>query len=198
MTKHTTKTLFASIAAFAKTQAKFHDDAHKLACDTLEHAAETRDIRPLQRFYDVLSVNYQTALRVWINGIQQANDGKAKFLKFTTEEGFSVLPPSDAEKVMLADIPKLRKGKHFYVRDVRGAPDMLTDETFMRQAKALLARATKDGAHVSKVLVEPLRNVVTLAEARVAQMKAEPVVKPQAAPKAKAKAKAKAEIAKAA
>ncbi len=161
---HTTKGLLARITAFGKVQDKYHADAHTLAVDTLEHAALTRDTRPLQAFHDVLRVNYQTALRVWINRIQTEH-ADAKCLSFTVKGGFQIAEPSDADARMAQLVPDIRAGKPFYDRNVKTEPDMLDDASFARQAGALLTRARKDGAKVSQPLVDAMSNVVTLAKA---------------------------------
>jgi hypothetical protein len=171
MSKYTTEGLYKRIDAFKVKSAAFVADQHTLACDVLEHAAETRDVRPLQRFHDALfetMKNNATALKVWIGKVQREHP-EAAFLTYKTEGGFTVAKPSEAEGIMLTLIDGLRKGTPFVQRDVKREPDMLDDLSFAKRVKALLSSAGK--GHVSEALKSALTNVNTLAQARADEIK---------------------------
>lgn len=166
----------------AKAYAAMSDNMHVWAVSALNHAAEHGDTRPLNSFYDFMRVSDQTAFKLFVRRVFQ-DFPEAKFLDFKKIDDVPqfVATEVEARAPFLALVDNLINpdGEKFYKwfdRNPLQQAIILNDAGFLSQLTSLLNKAEgkskKVEARVSPELIAPLRNLVTMAKAKVEQMAA--------------------------
>ncbi len=163
----TNKTLSTAIKSYATAQGKLNDKAHVLAVSVIFHAAEHGDVRPLQAFYDTLTVNNQTSFKQYIRRIFTENP-QVSCLKYSSKEAkWSMQEKSNEARkalVLMCEEKMINPDgvtfKRFYEREnVQEAAILLDNQAVLKRLKSLIAQAKRNDDKVtstvdSKVLKE--------------------------------------------
>lgn len=125
---------------------------HTTACAVFFHAAQYGECSALNKFYEGLRVNDQTALRVWFGahtGYLSLETGSMKnWIAFSKDKGFYVVKGTEANRKDMFTLDEEVEGKQdllklkpFYDKDVK-AKDSITLEALI----AMLAKAADNVA----------------------------------------------------
>lgn len=181
LVKGSTSQLTKAIKALSSARNNAFDHSHVMACSVLAHACMHGDVRPMNLFYSILTVNEQTSLRFWLgHAIRTGKTGEP--LKFSKGE-FSVIENTKAERARLLKLCETRlinpdgeTYKRYYDRNIVKDIQIFGDAELASALKKLLKKATgatdNVKASVDKTLIAGLSNVVNLAEAKVANQRA--------------------------
>lgn len=170
----TTDRLIAMVKTLMVGYAKMHDQLHVMACSTIFHAAKHGDVRPLNQFYWGLNTNYSTAFRFWIGETFKRHEA-ARCLKFSTTDGWQVLPNTTKEREAFMGVigkhlinPDGKTYLRFYERNIIQSALIFGDTNVVQALKGLVAKAERHDdkvqSHVSPELAIMLKGTLAKAE----------------------------------
>lgn len=146
---HLTKMVNSTVLSYKKLATKLHEAAGA----TFLHAAEYGNCQPLNKFYEGLRVNDQTALRVWLGEhasfVDIANSETRHWLKFKEKGGFYIVKGTEAHRKDMFVIGEQVEGrddvlswKPFFEKDVK-AKDSITLEDLIKMLGKAAESVTK-------------------------------------------------------
>lgn len=185
--KQLTKMVTTTVTAYKKVAAQLHNTA----CAVMFHAAQYGECSALNKFYEGLRVNDQTALRVWLgahSGFVDLNTGTTRnWISFTKKDGFRVVKGTESyrkDMYRLGDVEgdneqttDLLALKPFYDKDVKDK-DSVTIEALIamigKAAEKAEKQADKEGlalpADILK-LTQSIRNTTSKELAAIERAK---------------------------
>lgn len=179
------KVINNKLTALKKQGESYHTALHVMAVSVLVHAAEHGQVAPLNRFYGLLSTNYQTAFKLYVQRFQQrsTDDGdrvptEYAFLKFEKGE-FAVdteLPKGNRKKFQdLAEKhlinPDGEKVKRFYERNNLAEVKKFGDDQVITSLRNMVKSAKGEKDNVKPTVSDPVLKAISEALAKAEAVK---------------------------